>query len=214
MALCTIRAHQSGFVTATPATSTIEAEDFDDSNVFLSNKALDEIKINGERISTYHLKCGGKVYEYSIEHSIGDRSRRLDHDVFVDKQNDINRELMEERRNNIYKEFERTGRLYQNNCRNCSTHAYIEIVSASDFTHPNKLLTMPFGASLMIKYRLTKTTHGECKEVIRMGHTDSVKRFSQIHKSIEFITHFVVAFIIVFFVSSYCLSLIYEKHNL
>ena len=201
VALCTIRAHQSGFVTATPAASTIEAEDFDDSNVFLSNRAVDKIKTNGERISTYQVKYDGKVYEYSIEHNIGDWSRRLDHDALIDKQNDFNMELMDQRRNCIYKECERTGRLYKNSSSDCSTHAYIEIVSASNFAHPNMLLTMPFGASLKISYKLTKTTHDGRKEVVRKGHTDSVRRFSPIYNSIEFIVQFVVAFVIVLFVS-------------
>ena len=203
LVLCEIQSYQSGLIVSTPALSVIECEDYDEhGNTFLSNRGMEQILNNGERLTTYTLSTNdGSVYEYSVECSLGQHSRAFDHDLLIDKQSDLDEKVLNRRREAILKDFETSGRLYQDNSDNWSNQAHIEITSAGGFHHPNTLLSMPFGSSLMIKYRLLKPSPIGDGKVVLKGHTDNAQSFSLISCGIEFIVHFTVAFVIILFVS-------------
>ena len=204
MTLCTIRAHQDGSFTATPALSSVEAEDYDKNSVHRSAQGWAEVANNGERLTTYTISSssGGSLYEYSIECSIGEHGCIIDNDKLISERHNLNMDILEHRRKLIYKEFESSGRLYEECSINWSKYAHVEIVSARGFIHPNTLLSMPFGSKLMIKYRLLGGFYGDCsKRIILKGNTDSVECFSAASNSVEFFVHFILAFTTVVFVS-------------
>lgn len=122
--------------------------------------------------------------------------RRLDNDQLIAEHNDLNRELVDRRREVILKDFENSFRLYEVD-GSFSRQASIEIVSANDFLHPNTLLTLR--PRLLIRYKLLKSNN----EVILKGETDAVQNSSTIHSTIEFTVQFIVAFVAVIFVSIY-----------
>lgn len=122
--------------------------------------------------------------------------RRLDNDQLIAEHNDLNRELVDRRREVILKDFENSGRLYEDD--GSSRQASIEIVSANDFLHPNTILTLE-QPRLLIRYKLLKSNN----EVILKGETDAVQNSSTIHSTIEFTVQFIVAFVAVIFVSIY-----------
>ena len=203
LVLCEIRSYQSGLMVSTPALSVIECEDYDDNNMFLSNRGMQQILNNGERLTTYTLSTNyGSVYEYSVEcSSIGQYSRALDHDLLIDKQRDLNEKALHHRREAILKDFETSGRIYQDSSDKWSNQVHIEITSACGFHHPNIFLSMPFGSSLMIKYRLLKRSLIGDGKVVLKGHTHNAQSFSLISNGIELTVHFTVAFVIILFVS-------------
>ena len=197
--MCTIRVYQSGLVIANPALSKREAEDYDLSNVFMSNRGFDEIVKNGERLTTYQFYTReGLIFEYSIESS--DESRYgCDNDDIIAERNHLNQEKLDHRRELLRKEFEESGRLYDEYCK-WTNQASVEIVSASGFYAPNMFLRLPFGSHLMIRYQL-KAIDGDKSVAVFKGLTNYVQSFPVLSNSLEFIVRFSMALVTVFFVS-------------
>lgn len=193
--LCIIKVHQSGLVSASPAWSVQEAEDCDDNSLFASNKGLDEAINKGTRLTTYAFATtAGSIYEYSVEWNVeASRSHDLEQRVF--NQNDINREINEQRRDVVRKDFESTGRVYEAEC-NWTNQAHVEIVSASGFLEPNILLSFPFGSKLMIKYKaMVPSETKENEVVVSKGTTNRVQPCLILRTSIQFLIYFTVAFV-------------------
>lgn len=206
MVLCTIKAYEDQVV-ATPAFSTIEAEDYDNNNVFLSNRGAQMIALEGERLTTYTIfSSKGNQYCYSIECNI-ESGRGLNLDQRIHQQNDLRRESLCRQRELIRKDFENSGRLYQDCCRKWSNHTSVEIISAAGFLHPNILFSIPTQPRLMIRYRLLKKSSKGNDVVVLKGHTDRVTNTPAVRSTIEFAVSFVVTFIVIFFVSMHDLML-------
>ncbi|KAL7521859.1 hypothetical protein ACHAWX_006547 [Stephanocyclus meneghinianus] len=199
IAMCTIRVYQSGLVIANPALSKREAEDNDVSSVFMSNRGFDEIVKNGERLTTYQLYTkDGSMYEYSIESS-GESNNSCVNDEIIAERSDLNEEKLDERRVLLRKEFEESGRLYDEYCK-WTNQVSVEIVSASGFYVPNMFLRVPYGSHLMIRYQL-KAIDGNNSVAVFKGLTNYVQSFPVLSNSIEFIVHFTMALVVVFFVA-------------
>eukprot|EP00804_Cyclotella_cryptica_P006547 CCRYP_012814-RA/>CCRYP_012814-RA protein AED:0.03 eAED:0.01 QI:0/0/0/1/1/1/2/0/487 len=199
IALCTIRMHRSGLVIATPALSKREAEDFDVGNVFMSCRGFDEIVKNGERLTTYQCQTReGSIYEYSIESNV-ESCNSFDTDALIAEYNNLQRENIDQRRELLRKEFEDSGRLYDE-CCNWTSQASVEIVSAKGFCVPNMFLRVPFGSNLMIRYKV-KAINGSESVTVLKGYTDSAQSFCVLSNSLEFIVHFTMTLVVVFFVA-------------
>ena len=87
--------------------------------------------------------------------------------------------------------------------------AHIEIVSADGFVESNLLLCAPHGSNLVVRYKIIKPSgiitkkreEEEVEEVILKGTTSSIQSYCAVHASLEFVTHFIVAFVGIAFVS-------------
>jgi hypothetical protein len=202
MVLCTIKAYENGLVVATPAISTVES-DFSANNLFLSTRGAQMIAQQGEPLTTYTVVASnGNQYCYCIEcNIIGEPGRGFDLDQTIRQRNDFRRDVLCRQRELIRKDFENSGRLYQDCCRKWSNHASIEIISADGFLHPNILFSMT-QPRLMIRYRLIKTSSEGNDVVVLKGHTDRVMKTPAIGSTIEFAVHFTATFVVIIFVST------------
>ena len=119
----------------------------------------------------------------------------------------VYRELVEERRERIRKEFESFDCMFEEDTE-WDRQAHIEIVSVAGFDESNMLLSTPFGSSIVIRYRILKlggsqkTTDEE--NVVMKGTTASVQSYPAARGSVEFVTYFTVAFLSIAFVSKWC----------
>ena len=161
----------------------------------------------GEPLTTYTVVASnGNQYCYCIEcNIIGEPGRGFDLDQTIRQRNDFRRDVLCRQRELIRKDFENSGRLYQDCCRKWSNHASIEIISADGFLHPNILFSMT-QPRLMIRYRLIKTSSKGKDVVVLKGHTDRVMKTPAIGSTIEFAVHFTATFVVIIFVSTqtYC----------
>jgi hypothetical protein len=198
--LCTIKVHKNGIVKSTPGFSVTEAEEYDN-GLFMSKRGFEEAMTSGKRISTYSFQThDGSVYEYCIESNEQQRTHEMDNDQFIASQMELDREIIDSWRELIRKDYEDSGRLYEESC--CSTsQACVEVITATGFHHENMLLSTPFGSNLTIRYQL-KVVNDGCKNTLMKGHTNVVQSIALIHSSIEFMVQFILAFVVVCFVSA------------
>lgn len=204
--LCIIKLYtQSGLVTACPAWSEIEPEDGDCTRVFMSDDTIEKVISRGLRLTTYSFCLDGAMYEYTIEW-IRSTGFAEDTQLIVAEQEHMHRELVEERRERIRKEFESFDCMFEQDTKFKWDHqAHIEITSVAGFDESNMLLCMPFGSSIVVRYRILKLSGSkktkEKEEVVLKGTTATVQSYPTVRGSVEFVTYFLLAFVSIAFVS-------------
>ncbi len=202
--LCVLKLYpNTGLVSSYPGWSEVETNSNDNSSVFMSNRSIEDVLDKGTRLATYSFMLAGSVYEYAIEwngaRSIGDET-----ELMIENQHIIDKEVNDERRDLIRKEFDPYDCMCEKNGI-WNNQAHIELVSADGFSVPNLLMCMPHGPSIEVRYRIIKRREKYQKkdDVILSGATASVQRYSTVHESVEFVAYFIVAYVCVAFVSQW-----------
>ena len=199
--LCVVKVFQSGMVSACPGWSEEEAEDYDDNRIFASDRGIAEMMNKGPRLTTYKFTTSaGSLYEYTIE-PVGDTCFSDDTEQMIAEQNDLFREIDEKRRELIRKEFEPMLCLFDTS-DSWDHQAHIEIVSADGFSEPNLLLCAPFGTKIMIRFKVYSCDCSGKEGIVSKGVTNSVQNNPSTPCSLEFVTFFNLAFIVIAFVSN------------
>jgi hypothetical protein len=199
--LCVIKLYPAtGLLSSCPAFSETETEDLDDTSVFLNSRSIDEVICKGPRLGTYSFTAKSG-YVYTIEWN-GARAFGDELEAMIAEQDSIYHEALDERRDRIRKEFDSFDCMYENTDEGTwRNQAHIEIVSVDGFAESNILLCMPLGSNIVVHYRVVKfcgqNTNGD--DVLLKGATSNVQSYSVL-ECLEFVTHFVAAFICIMFV--------------
>ena len=195
----------TGLVSTSPQLSEVEAEDCQESRIFLSERSLNRVIDKGQRLTTYSFVVSERVYEYTIEMNGGSNTYN-DTELRIAEQHNIDRDNNDKRRELIRKEYDAFDCMYERN--DWDKQAHIEIVSADGFVESNLLLCAPHGSNLVVRYKIIKPSgiiptkkREEVEEVILKGTTSSIQSYCAVQASLEFVTHFIVAFVGIAFVS-------------
>ena len=189
----------TGLVSTSPQLSDVEAENCEDSMIFLSERGMNRFIDKGQRLTTYSFVVSERVYEYTIV--MNDRATTdNDTELRIAEQHNVDRDNDDKRRELIRKEYDAFDCMYERN--DWDKQAHIEIVSADGFVESNLLLCAPHGSNLVVGYKITtKKREKEEEEVIVKGTTSSIQSHCAVRATLEFITHFIVAFVGIAFVS-------------
>ena len=196
----------TGLVSTSPQLSELEAEDCEDSRIFLSDRGMNRVIDKGQRLTTYSFVVSEQLYEYTIVMNDGANTDN-DPELRIAEQQNIDRDNDDKRRQLIRKEYDAFHCMYERN--EWDKQAHIEIVSADGFVESNLLLCAPHGSNLVVRYKIikssccitTKKRAGEGEEVILKGTTSSIQSHCAVRATLEFVTHFIVAFVGIAFVS-------------
>ena len=195
----------TGLVSTSPQLSEVEAEDCQDSRIFLSEQGMNRVIDKGQRLTTYSFVVSQRVYEYTIEMNGGINTYN-DTELRIAEQHNIDRDNNDKRRELIRKEYDAFDCMYERN--DWDKQAHIEIVSADGFVESNLLLCAPHGSNLVVRYKIIKPSgiiptkkREEVEEVVLNGTTSSIQSYCAVQASLEFVTHFIVAFVGIAFVS-------------
>ena len=196
----------TGLVSTSPQLSEVEAEDCQDSRIFLSERSINRVIDKGQRLTTYSFVVSERVYEYTIVMNDGANTDN-DTELRIAEQHNVDRDNNDKRREVIRKEYDAFDCMYERN--DWDKQAHIEIVSADGFVESNLLLCAPHGSNLVVRYKIIKPSgittkkreEEEVEEVILKGTTSSIQSYCAVQASLEFATHFIVAFGGIAFVS-------------
>ena len=194
----------TGLVSTSPQLSEVEAEDCQESRIFLSERSLNRVIDKGQPLTTYSFVVSERVYEYTIVMNGGVNTDN-DTELRIAEQHNIDRDNNDKRRELIRKEYDAFDCMYERN--DWDKQAHIEIVSADGFVESNLLLCAPHGSNLVVRYKIIKpsgiitTKKREEEEVVLKGTTSSIQSYCAVRASLEFVTHFIVAFVGIAFVS-------------
>ena len=194
--LCVLKQFSDGLLVANPGLSEEEEGEEDSCGVFLSDRAMNTILDVGQQITTYSFVVGDTVYDFAIQLNGFDDGLNDDVRMIIDRKE-------EERREQIRAKYESFDCLHEEN--DFCAHLQLALVSAEDFSEPNNLLLNSFGSpNIFVQYTILDRTKTE-DSVVAQGYTPNVQSYSKLHRSLDFVTYFAVAFEGIAFVSSYCL---------
>ena len=201
--LCVVKLSATGLVSACPGLSEVEAEDCDGNRIFMSDKGMSDVIDKGPRLTTYSFMLAGSLYEYTIQCNAGTDMIDGETELMVAEDSNIDREINDERRELIRKEFESLDCMYEKGDKNFENQAHVEILSVDEFVGSNNLLLgAPHGSSIVVRYKMLQPKGDNQQEnVILTGTTSCVESYSTVRGSLEFMTQLVVAFVGVAFVS-------------
>ena len=195
----------TGLVSTSPQLSEVEAEDCQESRIFLSERSMNRVIDKGQRLTTYSFVVSQRVYEYTIEMNDGANTDN-DTELRIAEQHNVDRDNNDKRREVIRKEYDAFDCMYERN--DWDKQAHIEIVSADGFVESNLHLCAPYGSNLVVRYKIIKPSgiittkkREEVEEVVLKGTTSSIQSYCAVPSSLEFVTHFIVAFVGIAFVS-------------
>lgn len=193
--LCVLKQFSDGLLVANPGLSEEEEGEGENCGVFLSDRAMNTILDVGPQITTYSFVVGDTVYDYAIQLNGFDDGLNDDVRMIIDRKE-------EERREQIRAKYVSFDCMHEEN--DFCAHLQLALVSAEDFSEPNNLLLNSFGSPLVVQYTILDRTKTE-DSVVAQGYTPNVQTYSKVRRSLDFVTYFVVAFVGIAFVSSYCL---------